>query len=50
MSDTPQRPEAEERQPIETRKVWVVPHVQTLRAGDAEVGTQSTKDGAFTFS
>ena len=32
------------------RAAWVVPAIQKMRAGDAEVGTQVTGDGAFTTS
>jgi hypothetical protein len=32
------------------RKTWVKPAVQKIRAGDAEVGTRTTPDGAFTTS
>ena len=32
------------------RKAWVKPAVQKIRAGDAEVGTRTTADGAFTTS
>ena len=33
-----------------TRKIWVKPVVQKIKAGDAEVGTRTTADGAFTTS
>ena len=32
------------------RASWVVPAIQKMRAGDAEVGTQVSGDGAFTTS
>jgi hypothetical protein len=32
------------------RKPWIKPVVQKIKAGDAEVGTRSTSDGAFTTS
>jgi hypothetical protein len=31
-------------------KPWVKPEVRKIRAGDAEVGTRATPDGAFTTS
>jgi hypothetical protein len=34
----------------QTRKIWVKPVVQKIKAGDAEVGTRSSADGAFTTS
>jgi hypothetical protein len=39
-------------QPVkaEQRKAWVKPELQKIRAGDAEVGTRSTSDGAYTFT
>jgi hypothetical protein len=33
-----------------TRKIWVKPVVQKIKAGDAEVGTRTSPDGAFTTS
>jgi len=32
------------------RLLWVKPVVQKIKAGEAEVGTRSTADGAFTTS
>jgi hypothetical protein len=29
---------------------WIKPVVQKIRAGDAEIGTRTTDDGAFTTS
>ena len=33
-----------------TRKPWIKPKVDKIKAGDAEVGTRTTSDGAFTTS
>lgn len=35
---------------VDTRRLWSTPRVETLRAGDAEVGTRSNVDGAFSTS
>lgn len=32
------------------RKPWTTPTVQKIMAGEAEIGTRSTPDGAFTTS
>jgi hypothetical protein len=45
-NDTSARSTAENQQ----RKPWVKPALQKIRAGDAEVGTRTTPDGAFTTS
>ncbi len=44
--------ETSAQQKIESnqRKPWVTPVMQKMRAGEAEVGTRSTPDGAFTTS
>ena len=35
---------------LNQRKPWTTPAMQKMRAGEAEVGTRSTPDGAFTTS
>jgi hypothetical protein len=32
------------------RQLWIKPVVQKIKAGEAEVGTRSNADGAFTSS
>jgi hypothetical protein len=32
------------------RQLWVKPVLQKIKAGDAEVGTRTSSDGAFTTS
>ena len=50
-SNHPDRdPSPQSARSADGRRPWTTPKVETLRAGDAEVGTQSTQDGAFTTS
>jgi hypothetical protein len=36
--------------PTKARKLWVAPRVTKIDAGQAELGTRSTGDGAFSTS
>ncbi len=46
LNDTQDAPSMEPKQ----RLPWIKPVVQKIKAGDAEVGTRSSADGAFTSS
>lgn len=46
LKDTQKDPSMEVKQ----RQPWIKPAIQKIKAGEAEVGTRSTSDGAFTSS
>ena len=46
QEETHTAPKTEQQQ----RLLWVKPVVQKIKAGEAEVGTRTTSDGAFTTS
>lgn len=46
VNDTQETPSVDAKQ----RQPWIKPVVQKIKAGEAEVGTRSTSDGAFTTS